>query len=77
MKGSLNLGELAPLSGPSASRISFYETSGLDSAVERTSNGYRTFRPQQYPCLGIIESAHHDGFSLDQICHLLPVNYGQ
>lgn len=36
-----------------------------------------TFRPQQYPCLGIIESAHHDGFSLDQICHLLPVNYGQ
>ncbi|WP_309854101.1 MULTISPECIES: MerR family transcriptional regulator [unclassified Caballeronia] len=45
MKGSLNLGELAPLSGPSASRISFYETSGLDSAVERTSNGYRHFSP--------------------------------
>ncbi|MDR5777613.1 hypothetical protein QCE81_38160 [Caballeronia sp. LZ002] len=33
------------MSGPSASRISFYETSGLDSAVERTSNGYRHFSP--------------------------------
>lgn len=72
----MRIGELAERSGLTASRIRFYEASGLINAVERTSNGYRDYSPDALPLLGIIDSAQRAGFSLDQIRHLLPMDKG-
>src|ERR1700759_3802696 len=72
----MRIGELAERSGLTASRIRFYEASGLISAVQRTANGYRDYPPEVASTLAIIDSAQRAGFSLDQIRHLLPVNKG-
>lgn len=69
----MKIGELAKLSGLSASRIRFYEASGLIRAVERKANGYRDYPPEAAWVLEIITSAQNAGFSLDEIRHLLPV----
>ena len=69
----MRIGELAELSGLTASRIRFYEASGLMNAVERTANGYREYSPDAVSILEIIDSAQRAGFSLDEIRHLLPV----
>ena len=72
----MRIGELVERSGLTASRIRFYETSGLISAVQRTANGYRDYPPEVVSTLAIIDSAQRAGFSLDQIRHLLPVSKG-
>lgn len=72
----MRIGELARLSGLTASRIRFYEAAGLISAVERTANGYRDYAPEAVWILEIIASAQNAGFSLDQIRHLLPPGSG-
>jgi len=72
----MRIGELAKLSGLTASRIRFYESSGLISAVERKANGYRDYSPETVSMLEIIASAQSAGFSLDQIRHLLPNGSG-
>ncbi|WP_087045827.1 MerR family transcriptional regulator [Caballeronia ptereochthonis] len=72
----MRIGELAELSGLTASRIRFYEASGLVKAVERTANGYRDYSPEAVSILAIIDSAQRAGFSLDQIRQLLPVSKG-
>jgi len=72
----MRIGELAKLSGLTASRIRFYESAGLISAVERKANGYRDYPPEAAWILEIIASAQRAGFSLDQIRHLLPVGTG-
>lgn len=72
----MRIGELAELSGLTASRIRFYESSGLIRAVERSANGYRDYSPEAVSMLGIIDSAQRAGFSLDEIRHLLPVSKG-
>lgn len=72
----MRIGELAERSGLTASRIRFYEASGLIRAVERTANGYRDYAPEVVQLLSIIDSAQRAGFSLDEIRHLLPVSQG-
>jgi len=69
----MKIGELAKLSGLSASRIRFYEASGLIQAVDRRANGYRDYPPEAVAILDIIASAQNAGFTLDEIRHLLPV----
>lgn len=68
----MRIGELAERSGLTASRIRFYESSGLISAVRRKANGYREYAPEALLSLEIITSAQNAGFSLDEIRLLLP-----
>lgn len=69
----MKIGELAKQSGLTASRIRFYEASGLIKSVDRKSNGYRDYGQDAVWILEIIASAQGAGFSLDEIRHLLPV----
>lgn len=72
----MRIGELAKLSGLTASRIRFYEAAGLLNAVERKANGYRDYTPDAVWMLEIIAGAQSAGFSLEQIRSLLPVDPG-
>lgn len=67
----MKIGELATRSGLAASRIRFYEASGLISA-QRQANGYREYPEQAVHTLGIISCAQQAGFSLEEIRRLLP-----
>jgi len=69
----MRIGELAKRSGLSASRIRFYEASGLLPSVERRANGYRDYGEQALWVLEIITGAQQAGFSLEEIRHLLPL----
>lgn len=69
----MKIGDLAKQSGLTASRIRFYEASGLIQAVDRKANGYRDYPPEALAILDIIASAQNAGFTLDEIRHLLPV----
>jgi DNA-binding transcriptional MerR regulator len=68
----MNIGELAKRTGLTNSRIRFYESAGLLKAVDRRSNGYRTYPPQAALVLELIATAQKAGFSLDEIRTLLP-----
>ncbi|MCQ4327984.1 MerR family transcriptional regulator [Stutzerimonas stutzeri] len=70
----MKIGELAKLSGLAASRIRFYESSGLIKSVERKANGYRDYGPEAVWILEIITGAQNAGFSLEEIRNLLPVS---
>jgi DNA-binding transcriptional MerR regulator len=72
----MKIGELAELSGLTASRIRFYEATGLIAAVERTANGHRDYPAEALSMLEIIASAQRAGFSLEQIRQLLPTGQG-
>jgi DNA-binding transcriptional MerR regulator len=72
----MKIGELAELSGLTASRIRFYEATGMIAAVERTANGYRDYPAEALSTLEIIASAQRAGFSLEQIRQLLPTGQG-
>lgn len=67
----MKIGELANRTGLAASRIRFYEASGLISA-QRQANGYRHYPEQAVQTLGIISCAQQAGFSLEEIRRLLP-----
>ncbi|MFP6847945.1 MAG: MerR family transcriptional regulator [Pseudomonas sp.] len=67
----MKIGELATRTGLAASRIRFYEASGLINA-QRQANGYRHYPEQAVQILGIISCAQQAGFSLDEIRRLLP-----
>ncbi|GLZ86324.1 transcriptional regulator [Metapseudomonas resinovorans] len=69
----MRIGELAKLSGLAASRIRFYESSGLITSVDRKSNGYRDYGPDAVLILEIITGAQAAGFSLEEIRNLLPI----
>ncbi|KMN81076.1 MerR family transcriptional regulator [Chromobacterium alkanivorans] len=68
----MKIGELAKRCGMTASRIRFYEASGLIRAVARGANGYRDYGPETLRLLEVISSAQNAGFSLDEIRRLLP-----
>jgi len=68
----MKIGDLAKQSGLTASRIRFYEASGLIQTVDRKANGYRDYPPETLAMLDIITSAQNAGFTLDEIRHLLP-----
>ncbi|KHK57922.1 MerR family transcriptional regulator [Ralstonia sp. A12] len=68
----MKIGELAELSGVAASRIRFYEASGLLQPAQRQTNGYREYSPDALTRLEIILCAQGAGFSLDEIRAILP-----
>ena len=70
----MKIGELAKRSGLAASRIRFYEASGLIKAVERRANGYRDYSDDAVWILEMITSAQAAGFTLEEIRHLLPMS---
>jgi DNA-binding transcriptional MerR regulator len=72
----MRIGELAERSGLTASRIRFYEASGLINAVERNANGYREYTTEAVVTLDIITGAQKAGFSLQEIRSLLPTKLG-
>jgi DNA-binding transcriptional MerR regulator len=72
----MRIGELAERSGLTASRIRFYEASGLINAVERNANGYREYTTEAVVTLDIITAAQKAGFSLQEIRSLLPTKLG-
>jgi DNA-binding transcriptional MerR regulator len=71
----MRIGELAARSGLTASRIRFYEASGLISVVERGANNYREYTPDAVLLLEIITSAQNAGFSLQEIRRLMPPRF--
>jgi len=72
----MRIGELAERSGLTASRIRFYEASGLINTVERNANGYREYTTDAVVTLDIITGAQKAGFSLQEIRSLLPTKLG-
>ena len=68
----MKIGDLAKRTGLTASRIRFYERVGLLKAVERTTNGYRTYPPEAVVVLELIDTAQKAGFSLDELRSLMP-----
>ncbi|MGY2185733.1 HTH-type transcriptional regulator CueR [compost metagenome] len=70
----MKIGELAQLSGLTASRIRFYEAQGLIQQVQRSANGYRRYPQQVLQTLQIIQCAQQAGFSLEELKNLLPDN---
>jgi DNA-binding transcriptional MerR regulator len=67
----VQIGELAKRTGLSASRIRFYEAQGLIN-VTRQANGYRAYSAEALVALNIITSAQDAGFTLGEICRLMP-----
>lgn len=71
----MKIGELARAS-IAASRIRFYEASGLLEPARRQANGYREYGPEALTRLAIIDRAQRAGFALDEIRALLPPDLG-
>jgi DNA-binding transcriptional MerR regulator len=67
----MKIGELARRTGLAASRIRFYEASGL-IAAQRQANGYREYPEHTERTLAVITCAQQSGFSLEEIRRLLP-----
>jgi DNA-binding transcriptional MerR regulator len=63
----MRIGEVAERTGLSASRIRFYETSGVIPAARRTANGYRDYDPAVVDDLRQIDTGQKLGFSLEEI----------
>lgn len=68
----MKIGELAKRSGMAASRIRFYESNGLISAVKRKANGYREYGAEAIYILDMITCGQQAGFSLEELRQLLP-----
>lgn len=73
----MNIGELAKRTGLTNSRIRFYESAGLLTAVDRRPNGYRVYPPEAVIVLELITTAQKAGFTLDEIRTLLPSDLGR
>ncbi|MDS0859588.1 MerR family transcriptional regulator [Burkholderia pseudomultivorans] len=72
----MKIGELARASGLAASRIRFYEASGLLEPARRQANGYREYGSEVLTRLAIIDRAQRAGFTLDEIRAVLPPDLG-
>lgn len=73
----MKIGELALQSGVPAATIRYYESIGLLKAVERRSNGYRSYPPQALLTLQLIRRGQAAGFSLAELSTLLPADLVQ
>jgi DNA-binding transcriptional MerR regulator len=69
----MKIGELARMSGVAASRIRFYESTGLIEPAERRLNGYREYADEALLILEIINAGKRAGFSLNEIKAILPI----
>ncbi|QTH73311.1 MerR family transcriptional regulator [Pseudoalteromonas xiamenensis] len=68
----MKIGELAKVTGLSASKIRFYESIGLLKTVTRSANGYRHYPKEAVLALELISSGQQAGFSLEELNALLP-----
>lgn len=73
----MKIGELSKRSGLPASRIRFYEASGVLDLADRQLNGYRDYPEDALLMLHLVTRAQRAGFSLDEIRTLLPCNPAQ
>ena len=73
----MRIGELALKAGVNASRLRFYEQSGLLPPAARSGNGYRTYGERDLKIIAFIERAQRLGFSLKEIGAFLVTPPGQ
>lgn len=69
----MRIGELAATSGTTTKTLRFYEQAGLLHAPERTSAGYRDYRPEVLQRLDFIRRSRSAGLTLAQIRDVLDV----
>jgi MerR family Zn(II)-responsive transcriptional regulator of zntA len=69
----MKIGELAQASGTTTKTLRFYEETGLLPAPERTSAGYRDYRPDVLQRLDFIRRSRVAGLTLAQIRDVLQV----
>jgi MerR family copper efflux transcriptional regulator len=63
----MKIGEIAAVTGVSASAIRFYEQSALLPPAQRAGNGYRTYSNDAIERIRLIQIAQSLGFSLDAL----------
>lgn len=68
----MKIGDVVRKTGLSASRIRFYERTGLIVPATRADNGYRDYGPDVVPLLRFIEQAQTLGFTLKEIADADP-----
>jgi MerR family copper efflux transcriptional regulator len=63
----MRIGDLAKLTGVSASTLRFYETEGLLPAAARRANGYRDYDRQAVEIVKFIDRARRLDFGLSEV----------
>lgn len=71
---AMTVGKLAKQTGVAVETLRYYERRGLLPEAERTTAGYRLFRPEAAQRLRFIRRAQALGFSLDEIAELLSLS---
>ena len=71
---ALTVGKLSKQTGVAVETLRYYERRGLLPPAERTTSGYRLFRPDTAQRLRFIRRAQALGFSLDEIAELLSLS---
>jgi DNA-binding transcriptional MerR regulator len=72
----LTIGALSQASGATPRAIRFYEGLGLVSASQRSSGGYRLFRPEELDRLNLVTGLRKSGFSIKEIVRLFGIASG-
>jgi DNA-binding transcriptional MerR regulator len=67
------IGELARAGGTTTKALRFYEEAGLLPAPERTSAGYRDYRPEVLQRLDFIHRSQGAGLTLAEIREILDI----
>jgi MerR family copper efflux transcriptional regulator len=73
----MRIGDLAKLTGVSASTIRFYETQGLLPAAARLANGYRDYDRHAVEIVKFIDRARRLGFGLREVAAHLRLPRGE
>ena len=63
----MRIGELARKAGINASKVRFYEASGLLPSVARSANGYRDYDEHALQVVMFVKLAQSFGFSLREV----------
>lgn len=69
----LTIGALSQATGATPRAIRFYEGMGLVSASQRSSGGYRLFRPDELHKLNLITGLRRSGFPVKEIVRLFGI----
>ena len=73
----MRIGDLAKLTGVSASTIRFYEIQGLLPAAARLANGYRDYDRHAVEIVKFIDQARNLGFGLREVAAHLRLPRGE
>jgi DNA-binding transcriptional MerR regulator len=73
----MRIGDLAKLTGVSASTIRFYEIQGLLPAAARLANGYRDYDRHAVEIVKFIDRARNLGFGLREVAAHLRLPRGE